>query len=32
LQVYEGSFEIAGTVMPDRGHLFNNLAELASSA
>ncbi len=32
VQVYEGSFEFAGTVMPDRGHLFNNLAELAASA
>ena len=32
VQVYEGSFEIAGTSMADRGHLFNNLAELASSA
>jgi ribosomal protein S18 acetylase RimI-like enzyme len=32
VQVYEGSFEIAGTVMAERGHLFNNLAELAASA
>jgi len=32
VQVYEGSFEIAGTSMADRGHLFNNLAELAASA
>ncbi len=32
VQVFEGSFEIAGTSMADRGHLFNNLVELASSA
>lgn len=32
VQVYEGSFEIAGTSMADRGHLFNNLTELAASA
>ena len=32
VQVYEGSFEIAGTRIADRGHLFNNLAELAASA
>jgi len=32
VQVYEGSFEIAGTSMADRGHLFNNLAALAVSA
>jgi ribosomal protein S18 acetylase RimI-like enzyme len=32
VQVYEGSFEIAGTLTADRGHLFNNLAELAASA
>ena len=32
VQVYEGSFEIAGTSMADRGHLFNNLAELAAGA
>ena len=30
VQVYEGSFEIAGTVIADKGHLFNNLAELAA--
>ena len=32
VQVYEGSFEIAGTVMAERGHLFNNLTALAASA
>jgi ribosomal protein S18 acetylase RimI-like enzyme len=32
VQIYEGSFDIAGTVMAERGHLFNNLAELAASA
>lgn len=32
VQVYQGSFEIAGASVADRGHLFNNLAELASSA
>jgi GNAT superfamily N-acetyltransferase len=32
VQVYEGSFEIAGVPMADKGHLFNNLAELAASA
>ena len=32
VQVYEGSFEIAGIPMADKGHLFNNLAELAASA
>ena len=32
VQVYEGSFEIAGTVIADKGHLFNNLAELAALA
>jgi ribosomal protein S18 acetylase RimI-like enzyme len=32
VQVYEGSFEIAGTRVADQGHLFNNLAELAASA
>jgi ribosomal protein S18 acetylase RimI-like enzyme len=32
VQVYEGSFEIAGTMIADQGHLFNNLAELAASA
>ena len=32
VQVYEGSFEIAGTMVADQGHLFNNLAELAASA
>lgn len=32
VQVHEGSLEIAGTSMADRGHLFNNLEELASSA
>jgi ribosomal protein S18 acetylase RimI-like enzyme len=32
VQVYEGSFEIAGTRIADQGHLFNNLAELAASA
>jgi ribosomal protein S18 acetylase RimI-like enzyme len=31
-QVYEGSFEIAGISMVDKGHLFSNLAELAASA
>ena len=30
VQVYEGSFEIAGTMMADKGHLFNNLADLAA--
>jgi len=30
VQVYEGSFEIAGTMMADKGHLFSNLAELAA--
>jgi ribosomal protein S18 acetylase RimI-like enzyme len=32
VQVYEGSFEILGISMADRGHLFNNLAALAASA
>ena len=32
VQVYEGSFEIAGVPMADKGHLFNKLAELAASA
>jgi ribosomal protein S18 acetylase RimI-like enzyme len=32
VQVYEGSFEMAGTIIADQGHLFNNLAELAASA
>lgn len=32
VQVYDGSFEIAGTVMAERGHLFNNLTALAASA
>lgn len=32
VQVYEGSFAIAGTRMADKGHLFNNLAELAGHA
>jgi ribosomal protein S18 acetylase RimI-like enzyme len=32
VQVYEGSFEIAGTRIGDKGHLFNNLAELAAPA
>jgi hypothetical protein len=32
VRVYEGSFEIAGTRIGDRGHLFNNLAELAAPA
>ena len=31
VQVYEGSFEIAGTRMADKGHLFSNLAELAAA-
>jgi ribosomal protein S18 acetylase RimI-like enzyme len=30
VQVYEGSFEIAGARIADKGHLFNNLAELAA--
>ena len=30
VEVYEGSFEIAGTKIADKGHLFNNLAELAA--
>jgi ribosomal protein S18 acetylase RimI-like enzyme len=30
VQVYEGSFEIAGTRMADKGHLFSNLADLAA--
>ena len=32
VQDYEGSFEIAGTVMAERRHLFHNLAVLAASA
>ena len=32
IQVYEGSFEIAGMVKVDKGHLFNNLAELSTLA
>ena len=32
VRVYEGSFEIAGTVMAESGHLFNNLTALADSA
>ena len=32
VQVYEGSFEIGGTKMADKGHLFNNLADLAAHA
>jgi ribosomal protein S18 acetylase RimI-like enzyme len=32
VQVYEGNFEIAGIPMIDKGHLFNNLAELAVGA
>ncbi|HUQ38220.1 MAG TPA: GNAT family N-acetyltransferase [Aestuariivirga sp.] len=32
VQVYEGSFEIAGTKMADKGHLFSNLAGLAAHA
>ena len=32
IQVYEGSFEIADTVIADKGHLFNNLVELAACA
>lgn len=32
IQVYEGSFEIAGIKMTDKGHLFSNLAELAGHA
>ena len=32
LQVYEGSFEIGGTKMADKGHLFSNLADLAAHA
>jgi ribosomal protein S18 acetylase RimI-like enzyme len=32
VQVYEGSFEIAGTKMADKGHLFSNLADLAAHA
>jgi ribosomal protein S18 acetylase RimI-like enzyme len=32
VQVYEGSFEIAGTTMADKGHLFSNLADLAAHA
>ena len=32
VQVYEGSFEIAGTRMADKGHVFNNLTELAAPA
>jgi ribosomal protein S18 acetylase RimI-like enzyme len=30
VEVYEGSFEIAGTRIADKGHIFNNLAELAA--
>jgi ribosomal protein S18 acetylase RimI-like enzyme len=30
VQVYEGSFEIAGTRMTEKGHLFSNLADLAA--
>ena len=32
VQVYEGSFEIAGTIIADQAHLFINLAELAALA
>jgi ribosomal protein S18 acetylase RimI-like enzyme len=32
VQVYEGSFEIAGAKMADKGHLFSNLADLAAHA
>jgi len=32
VQVYEGSFEIAGIKMTDKGHLFSNLADLAAHA
>ena len=32
IQVYEGNFEIAGMVKVDKGHLFNNLAELSTLA
>lgn len=30
VQVYEGSFDIAGTRIADKGHVFNNLAGLAA--
>ena len=30
VQVYEGSFEIAGTRMVEKGHLFSNLTDLAA--
>ena len=30
VQVYEASFEIAGTRMAEKGHLFSNLADLAA--
>ena len=29
VQIYEGSFEIAGTRIADKGHIFNNLTDLA---
>ena len=32
VQVYEGSFQIAGIRIADKGHRFNNLAELAAPA
>ena len=32
VEVYEGCFEIAGIQLADKGHLFDNLAELAASA
>ena len=32
VQVYEGSFEIAGTRMAEKGHIFRNLADLAAHA
>ena len=32
VQVYEGSFAMAGTRIADKGHLFNNLTKLAGHA
>ncbi len=32
VRVYEGSFEIAGAKMAEKGHLFSNLADLAAHA
>jgi ribosomal protein S18 acetylase RimI-like enzyme len=32
VKVWEGMFEIAGIPVPDKAHVFNNLAELSTSA